>query len=1104
MHASAIVSAVNHRRIAHARAWLRKRAPGEEVLIVGAALDAANELTRGVAMEKSAAFGWHRLTLPQLAATIAAPILASRDLVSVSRIGIEAIVAGLVHRLKEKGGLGRYQAVAHTPGFPRAIASLITELRLAALNTKSIVGAAPDLIPLIETYEAELKEAGLTDWPGVLACASEAAGASGRGLHRLVGLPLLLLDVPIGTEAELVFVRALATVGNEVLATEPAADQPTLDRLRGLGVPIENLDETPASNGAARSQAQRNALAHLQNRLFSEQAKPIEIKPDGTVEIFSAPGEGREAIEIARRIISLARGGVPFDRIAVLMRSPETYRSYLEEAFTRAAIPVHFARGAIRPDPAGRAFCSLLRCAAEGLSAQRFAEYLSLGQVPDAAAGGTPPDPPSPGDRWVGPDSDLNPSLSTEDSVESSRPPTPAGAPEEEPAVRDGQLRAPRRWERLLVEAAVIGGRDRWRRRIDGLAHDLRLRLSEVAGDDETQAATLSRTLQELDVFAGYALPLIDVLDGLPRSANWSEWLDQLSALATQSIRQPDRVLAVLAELAPMGPVGPVALNEVLLVLEPLLLEVAVQPSSQRYGKVLAAPIDAARGLSFEAVFMPGLAERMFPRKIVEEPILLDAARHQIGEGLVTNQARLERERLAMALAAGAAEHRICFSYSRLDLDEARPRVPSFYALEAIRAAEGRLPDFAELARRAETATTARLGWPAPPDPEDAIDDAEHDLAVLSRLEARGEENPGAARYLVTVNPYLARALRTRYQRWHEAWSASDGLLSRSETIRAIMAKHTIGLRSYSPTALQNYARCPYRFFLQAIYRLAPREVPEAIDELDPLQRGSLIHDVQFDLFARLRQESLLPIRPDNLHQAHHQLDLVMREVAARYRDDLAPAIDRVWEDGVAAIRADLREWLRRASEDDSGYVPWHFELSFGLQNRPERREADPQSVPGAVYLDCGIQLRGSIDLVERDPSGNARVTDHKTGKAGAKANQLIAGGKSLQPLLYALAAEKLLSGQTRISSGRLYFCTSAGSFTEHVVTINERARAAAVDLAEAVGDAVAQPFLPAAPDKRECDLCEFHVVCGPYEERRAARKPQGKLEPLLALRAMP
>ena len=182
------------------------------------------------------------------------------------------------------------------------------------------------------------------------------------------------------------------------------------------------------------------------------------------------------------------------------------------------------------------------------------------------------------------------------------------------------------------------------------------------------------------------------------------------------------------------------------------------------------------------------------------------------------------------------------------------------------------------------------------------------------------------------------------------------------------MASHALTLRSYSPTALQSYARCPYRFFLQAIQRFAPREVPEAIDELDPLQRGSLIHDVQFKLLAHLLEERLLPVRPNNLNQAWQQLDTVIKEVAARYRDDLAPAIDRVWDDGVALIRADLREWLRRASEDDSGYVPWHFELSFGLANRTERREADPQSVPGAIALACGIQLRGSIDLVERHP----------------------------------------------------------------------------------------------------------------------------------------
>lgn len=49
---------------------------------------------------------------------------------------------------------------------------------------------------------------------------------------------------------------------------------------------------------------------------------------------------------------------------------------------------------------------------------------------------------------------------------------------------------------------------------------------------------------------------------------------------------------------------------------------------------------------------------------------------------------------------------------------------------------------------------------------------------------------------------------------------------------------------------------------------------------------------------------------------------------------------------------------------------PWRFELSFGPEHRSERRQADPHSVSGAVDLDCGIQLRGSSDLIERQPSG--------------------------------------------------------------------------------------------------------------------------------------
>jgi len=1101
MKLTAVISVANHRRLQAARAWLEARTQSEEMLIVGATLDGANELARDIVKVHRAAFGWHRLTLSQLAAAIAAPVLAARALAPLSRLGTEAVVARSVHRLKVDGHLSQYQAVSDTPGFPRAIAAVIVELRLARVAPEAVATVAPGFAPAIRAYEAELKAAGLTDWAGVLGLATEAA--RGRAPHRLVRLPTLLLDVAIASEAELAFVAALAGAAPEVFLTIPAADLATRRRLSSrLEVLAEDLDQVPASNEGG---ATTGALSRLQRHLFNEHANPRPATAESEIEVFSAPGEGRECVEIARRVMALAQEGVPFDRIAILSRSPREYRAHLMEALARADIPAHFARGAMRPEPSGRAFCALLRCAAEGLSAQRFAEYLSLGQVPDASDDGAPPEPLPRSERWVPPDPEVAPQFASDDAWEAADQQTKAatGGPPEAP-VQHGQLRAPRHWERLLVEAAVIGGRDRWRRRIEGLQTELHNRYAELLREDEAKAASLARTLEDLSAFSAYALPLIDDLASLPDVALWGEWLDRLSALATQALRQPERVLAILAELQPMAPVGPVELNEVLRTLQALLVDTTIPPASRRYGRVFVGPIEAARGLSFDVVFVPGLAEKMFPRKIVEEPFLIDALRAQVEGDLATSQHRLEHERLALALAAGAAARRIYFSYPRLDLDQARPRVPSFYALEAVRSAEGRLPDFDELARRAEAAAEARLGWPAPSHLRDAIDDAEHDLAILDGLISRTDERAGTARYLLTANASLARALRSRYQRWSRRWTSADGLTSRSAAAQAIMGAHALTARSYSPTALENYARCPYRFFLQAIHRLVPREVPAAIDELDPLQRGSLVHDVQFELLARLRDEGLLPVRATTLEHAHQALDIILAQVAARYKDHLAPTIERVWENGIAAIRADLREWLRKASEDDSGFVPWRFELSFGLAQRPERRQADPRSVPGAVNLACGIELRGSIDLVERHPSGLLRVTDHKTGKAQANSDQLIAGGTSLQPLLYALAVEKLFAGEATVSGGRLYFCTSRGRFSEQLVPLNDRSRDAALQVAEAIGGALSRPFLPAAPDKGQCDLCDYQVVCGPYEEIRSARKPQGALEALALLRASP
>ncbi len=1090
-------SAAAHCRIARAKAWLRERNAGEPVLIVAADLEGAHDLVRELAAERGAVFGWQRITLGRLAATVAAPSLAARGRIPIGTLGAEAIALRAVQSLRANCSLGRYEAIAQTPGFARAIAQCLTELRFARLTPEALEEERPELRALFESYVDELDRAGLVDRAAVFEAAVAAAHAPGAQCP-LLGIPTLLLDLPVGNPCEGELINAVLTRSPASLATLARGDSDAERHLVAALGPADTLvdvapDPTP--------------LGRLQRGVFDELKGPETLLGDEVV-VLSAPGEARECVEIARHIHRFTAAGVAFDRMAVLLRSPEEYQAHLAEAFRRGGIPAYFARGLVYPDPSGRAFCALLGCARERFSAARFAEYLSLGEVPEVATAGAPPDPA--GDRWVAPDEGLLPeALAVALAALAADSPGWAGDaglldPLADP-VGEESMRVSRHWERLLMDAAVIGGRDRWERRLRTLAHSLALARDRLEDPDGPEGSRLERRLADLEALRHFALPLIEALAALPKVASWADWLERLADLATRALREPEPVLAGLAELTPLGPVGPVDLDEVSSVLSRRLLRTTITPEGSRYGRVFVAPIEAARGLSFEAVFIPGLAERLFPRKIQEEPILLDDVRETLGMDLATNPRRIDRERLALRLAVGASAKHLLLSYPRLDIDQGRPRVPSFYALELLRAAEGTLPGFAALAARAERSAAAHIGWPAPERRTDAIDDAEHDLALLEALlELPPDESVGTARYLLGANPHLGRALRFRARRWLRSWTVADGLVAPVGSADDAIRTHRLEARSFSPTALQTFATCPYKFLLHAIHKLTPREVPQAVEELDPLQRGSLVHEIQFEVLSALSRENLLPLDPDHFPHARAILDHVTDEVAERYAEELAPAITRVWEDGIAAVRADLREWLRRLRDDESGFVPWRFELSFGLG---PRRSQDPHSRTEPVALDCGIGLRGSIDLIERGPENRLRVTDHKTGRIQVQRNSRLEGGRSLQPTLYALAVEKLFPGQP-VEAGRLYYCTTAGAFHQHVVPLDDRARADAQIVADTVGSALEEPFLPAAPLEQACRWCDYRVVCGPHEELRVQRKlereaSRARLAGLTRLRAL-
>jgi RecB family exonuclease len=1064
-------------RVRAAATFLEALPAGTESLVIAATREAGDDLVRGISLKHGATFGIHRLTLNRLAGLLAADHLNEKGLAPAAGLALEAITARVVHRLKGTGALVYFEPVIDRPGFPRALSRTITELRLnqvlpSALKDKG--GAADALANALGEFDSELSAAKLADRASILRAAIDSLQA--KDAPRFAGIPCVMLDVAIETALESALIEALCTRAPSFLATTPAGDELTQSFLpHALKAEIVVLaDEFVSVPSSLRS---------LQDHLFAN--APGESSLDATVSIVSAPGEMHEAVEIARRIQEEARRGVPFDKIAVLCHAGERYGPYLEEALNRAGIPAYFARGTRRPEPGGRALLQLLACARDNLSAKCFAEYLSLAQVPDPDAAITTANVflLAEADVFSGP---LAADLEVPPPIPETEPPAVSPVP-----VVEGTLKAPWRWEKLLVESAVIGGRDRWQRRLAGVEAELHRQRTELPPEE---VGWIDRQLVDLEHLKTIALPIVDKLATHPTGAIWRGWLDYLRELTMLAVRDSGPVLTALAELEPMAPVGPIGLDEVRTVLSERLGRLEARPSHRRYGAVLVGPPAYARGMQFDLVIIPGLAERMFPKKLTEDPILSDAIRRRVSADLKTQSTRSDAERLALRLAAGAATRAAMFSYPRVDLDQGRPRVPSFYTLELMRAAEGRLPGFAELARRAAGEQATRLGWPAPENEQVAIDTAEFDLAVLNKLVAKDpEETIGAAHYLLNEesNPHLPRALRARARRWRAKWTSADGLVDPGPGAMDALRRHQISSagngRSYSPTALENFSKCPYKFVLQAIFRLEPRAEPAALEAIDPLTRGSLTHEIQFEILSRLRDRRMLPVSLGNLEAAQAELEHLVDEVAEQWRDDLAPAIERVWKDGIDAIRADLREWLRRSANDPQKYCPERFELAFGLKNRDH---ADPASSQDPIEIAGGLKLRGSIDLIERSSEGVLRVTDHKTGKVRAQKKFIIGGGKTLQPVLYALAAERLLAEPVR--SGRLYYCTATGNYEERIVEINETARAAALDFVATVDGALKAGFLPAVPEPRECNWCNFRRVCGPYEEQRMRIKAGG------------
>ncbi|MEA2297555.1 MAG: hypothetical protein QOF77_491 [Solirubrobacteraceae bacterium] len=218
----------------------------------------------------------------------------------------------------------------------------------------------------------------------------------------------------------------------------------------------------------------------------------------------------------------------------------------------------------------------------------------------------------------------------------------------------------------------------------------------------------------------------------------------------------------------------------------------------------------------------------------------------------------------------------------------------------------------------------------------------------------------------------------------------------RGEAVLAGLA----GRAAESPSALEAWAGCPARWFVERLLRAEALE-PEA----EPRARGTVAHAVLArvvgDLFAADRPETEVAASAAGDPAAASIREGIREAVGAALAEHAGAVSANPERDRAARRRlaADLERYLVALGEGSAGHRPREFELAFGLAGAEH---------PAVALAGGELRLRGRIDRVDVDgPAGTAIVHDYKSGEVLGAAKWEERGRMALA--LYMLAARELL-----------------------------------------------------------------------------------------------
>ena len=980
-----------------------KRTPGAApILVVAPSRVLADHLERLLAVEKNIPLlGVHFHTFHSLAAAVVEEsgfpeaVLMSdpvfHDAV-VDKVLDKSSVLGIAKELRPKALASAVRSSLRDLVDSGVDAKLVAEhFGSTLIKDEEEAARLNGLLALLALYEKELARLGVLPPSALVKCAAEAAPAS----KWLTGFgEILYYGFYDLTGLQLDFFEAVTSVRPSKLFFPYREGHPAFRFSDDL------FDQSLSGHGRIAAEGGgATALGRSLDSLFDPSKPPRPVAP-GSVVLISASGARDEAWAASKEVLRLLNDGIPAHEIAVIARTLEPYRVALAEAFAADAVPLDLSCGEpVLRHPVAKAALDLLTLRERDFPA-RTVEDLAGSPYFTAA--------------------------------------TPKRAA---------------RWRRLVDALGIRAGWLQWRGKLE----------PRIGGPVELRPHRVREGLPGELIPSDDARALWDFVAGLRETlgappSKWAARADEARKIIAAHLALPDgaspaerealgAVAAALDELAEFDRLKHECTWESFLDAFERKLSRATRSAGDGLLGVRALDAMDARGQRFRAVVMLGLKEKLFPRQVLEDPLLRDGARaalrHPAGYWIGRKAAGHEEERLLFYLAAASAKEKLALIYPRSD-EAGKASVPSTYLRELCRAA-GLPPPGEEDTRRVPRQPHERLKA-TPPElltPREA--------ALLAVLDGG---TPDPALDAAALSDALARASVL-----NEPGPAGshDGL---TRPVAAEIAE--LKKKGLSPTALDQYAACPFRFFASRVLGLGEREEGSERGELTAQARGLVYHAVLERFYSAQPGPDWEPA-----------FDAACADVFAANDWRALGIYPLLWESARIDMSARLREFIAWDLErlKASGLKPRLFEKR--LHGAPK------EGAPG------GVPWTGVADRIDASDS-TFRVVDYKT-RAGSRSRNLAkqaAAGELHQLPFYAELAGPALGEGFKFGGAELLFLeVEEGEERSAELSAEDwgLSRGAFMKILAERVEAIASGKFPISPDDGErghCSWCEFPTVC--------------------------